>query len=130
MRRAAAFLPVVMCLALLVATPAHAAPGCDRPLEAGDQTVPLQSGGTDRPFLLYVPKGYDGRTPLPLLLNLHGSGGNGPAQMDTSHMREYADAGGFLVAAPNGGAIAGTGHAWVVPGSPPRGDPPPGGYPD
>src|SRR3954469_17656023 len=129
MRGAAAFL-LVSCLVLLAAAPAQAAPRCDRPLEAGDQTVPLQSGGSDRPFLLYVPKGYDGSTPLPLLLNLHGSGGNGPAQMETSQMRGYADSAGFLVAAPNGGAIAGTGHAWVVPGSPPRGDPPPGGYPD
>jgi polyhydroxybutyrate depolymerase len=99
-------------------------------LEAGDQTVPLQSGGSDRPFLLYVPKGYDGKAPLPLLLNLHGSGGDGPGQMETSQMRGYADNAGFLVAAPNGGAIAGAGHAWVVPGSPPRGDAPPGGYPD
>src|SRR3954454_4555888 len=129
MRTPAAFL-LAICLALFVAAPAHAAPGCDRPLQAGDQTVPLQSAGTDRPFLLYVPSGYDGRAPLPLLLNLHGSGGDGPGQMETSHMREYADNAGFLVAAPNGGAIAGAGHAWVVPGSPPRGDAPPGGYPD
>ena len=129
MRKAAASL-LVICVALLVAAPAHAAPGCDRPLAAGDQTVPFQSGGRDRPFLLYVPSGYDGRTPLPLLLNLHGSGGDGPGQMETSHMREYADNAGFLVAAPNGGAVAGAGHAWVVPGSPPRGDAPPGGYPD
>src|SRR4051812_43353960 len=129
MRRPAVFV-LASCLALLAAAPAHAAPGCDRPLQAGDQTVPLQSAGTDRPFLLYVPQGYDGSTPLPLLLNLHGTGGDGSGQMETSHMRGYADNAGFLVAAPNGGAIAGGGHAWVVPGSPPRGDAPPGGYPD
>src|SRR3954469_2093044 len=129
MRRVAAF-PLVVCLVLLAASPAHAAPGCDRLLATGDQTVPLQSAGRDRPFLLYVPKGYDGSTPLPLLLNLHGTGGDGAAQMDDSQMRGYADSAGFLVAAPSGGAVAGAGHAWVVPGSPPRGDPPPGGYPD
>jgi polyhydroxybutyrate depolymerase len=84
----------------------------------------------DRPFLLYVPKGYDGSTRLPLLLNLHSTGATGPGQMETSQMRGYADNAGFLVAAPEGGAIAGLGHAWVVPGSPPRGDAPPGGYPD
>src|SRR4051794_8944255 len=129
MRRVAA-LPLVVCTILLSAAPAHAAARCDRPLAAGDQTVPLQSGGVDRPSLLYVPKGYDGSTPLPLLLNLHGTGSDGAGQMDTSHMRDYADSAGFLVAAPSGGAIAGAGHTWVVPGSPPRGDPPPGGYPD
>src|SRR3954465_4284484 len=129
MRATAAFF-LAICLALFVAVPAEAAPRCDRPLAAGDQTGPLQSAGTDRPFRLYVPKGYNGRAALPPLLNLHGSGGNGPAQMDTSHMRGYADSAGFLVAAPTGGAIAGAGHAWVVPGSPPRGDAPPGGYPD
>src|SRR3954451_156779 len=116
MRTRAAFL-LAICLALLVAAPAQAAPRCDRPLAAGDQTVPLQSAGTDRPFLLYVPQGYDGSTPLPLLLNLHGTGGDGSGQMETSHMRGYADSAGFLVAAPTGGAIAGAGHAWVVPGS-------------
>lgn len=129
MRRVAA-LPLVIWLALLAAAPAQAAPACHRPLAVGDQTVPLQSGGTDRPFLLYVPKGYDGSAPLPLLLNLHGTGGDGPGQMETSQMRGYADNAGFLVAAPSGGAVAGAGHAWVVPGSPPRGDAPPGGYPD
>src|SRR3954454_11986877 len=129
MRTPAAFL-LAICLALFVAAPAEAAPRCDRPLAAGDQTVPLQSAGRDRPFLLYVPKGYDGSSPLPLLLNLHGTGGDGAAQMDDSQMRGYADSAGFLVAAPSGGAVAGAGHAWVVPGSPPRGDAPPGGYPD
>ena len=99
MRRTAPFL-LVICLVLLGAAPAQAARGCDRPLEAGDQTLPLQSGGSDRPFLLYVPKGYDGKAPLPLLLNLHGSGGGGPGQMETSRMRGYADNAGFLVAAP------------------------------
>src|SRR4051794_34224989 len=128
MRRPAALL-LAACLLLLVAAPAQAAPGCDRPLAAGDQTVALESAGVDRPFLLYVPAGYDGRTPLPLLLNLHATGADGPGQMETSHMRQYADSAGFLVAAPSGGAVAGAGHTWVVPGTPPRGDAPPSGFP-
>ncbi len=103
---------------------------CNRPLPAGDQTVQLTVDGRSRPFVLYVPNGYNGRKSLPVLLNLHGSGGTGPGQMDVSGLRATADAGGFLVAAPSGGAIAGAGFAWVVPGVPPNGTEPPGGFPD
>ena len=120
------------------ATPAAAAKkkkkgksaACSRPLPAGSQTVPLVVDGRSRPFLLHVPSGYNGRTPLPLLLNLHFSGGDGAAQMSATGLQATADAGGFLVAAPTGGAIAAPGAAWVVPDVPPNGTAPPGGFPD
>ncbi len=109
---------------------ASASGGCGTPLTPGDQTVQLQSSGGSRPFLLYVPKGYTGREPRPLLLNLHGTLSNGGQQMQVTELREFADRDGFLVAAPDGGATAGSGHSWVVPGTTPRGEAPPGGFPD
>ena len=112
------------------ASAATASKGCGKPLAAGDRTIPLTVNGYARPFLLYVPQGYSPTTPRPLVLNLHGTGGSGAGQMDTSELRSHADAGRFLVAAPSGGGISGTGFTWVVPGVPPRGDPPPGGFPD
>src|SRR5437762_8756984 len=117
-------------LFLNAASEASSAATCNQPLTPGDHTVELTSAGRVRPFLLYVPKSYDGRTAVPLLLNLHGTGSTGPGQMGATRMRQYADQGGFLVAAPNGGGVAGGGNTWVVPGTPPRGAPPPGGFPD
>lgn len=109
---------------------AVAAGTCGGPLAPGDHTIQVASGGRDRPFLLYVPATYDGHRALPLLLNLHMTLRNGANQMDVSEMRKRADLGGFLVAAPDGGAVSGPGYTWVVPDTPPRGDAPPGGFPD
>ncbi|HET7876427.1 MAG TPA: esterase, partial [Methylomirabilota bacterium] len=37
----------------------------------------LESGGFPRSYLLHVPAGYDARRPGPLVLALHGGGGQG-----------------------------------------------------
>jgi polyhydroxybutyrate depolymerase len=103
---------------------------CSKPLPPGNQKVELQSEGRDRAFLLYVPASYDGTTAMPLLINLHPTGSNGNKHLGETGLRARADAGGFLIAAPNGGAISGSGFTWVVPGTPPRGTAPPGGFPD
>lgn len=123
-------LAAVCTLVFLTGAGEASAGTCDRPLTPGDQTVQLTSAGRDRPFLLYVPKSYDGHTAVALALNLHPTGSTGPGWMDASGLRKYADQGGFIVAAPSGGAIAGGGNTWVVPGTPPRGTAPPGGFPD
>ena len=112
------------------ATAYASSPGCGKDLASGDRTVELTSEGRTRTFVLYVPKGYDGTTPLPLVLNLHGTLSDGAGQMEISGLRAYADRERFLVAAPTGGARSGTGASWVVPGTPPRGEAPPGGFPD
>src|SRR3954469_12979669 len=85
---------------------------CSRPHSAGEATVPLTVAGTARPFLLYVPKGYSGKKPVPLVLNLHGSGGTGPQQMEVSQMERVADGHDFAIAAPNGAVPLGGGFAW------------------
>ena len=107
-------------MALLAPTSSAATPtSCAKPQPSGDTTVAVSAGGTSRPFLLYVPKGYDGKTPMPLVVNLHGSDGNGSQQMDTSAMRSVADDNGFAVAAPNGAVQTGTAtYRWNVPGVP------------
>ena len=43
----------------------------------------LTSGGRERSYRLFVPPKYDGRTPLPLVLDLHGSGGTADRQFFT-----------------------------------------------
>jgi polyhydroxybutyrate depolymerase len=81
--------------------------------------VPLTVAGQSRPFLLFVPEGYDGRHLLPLVLNLHQTGDNGQRQMEISQMAAVADRRGFAVAAPNGAVAQGPdAYAWNVPGVP------------
>jgi polyhydroxybutyrate depolymerase len=117
-------LGVLSCAACLLATAGTAqaelrAP-CDLPIAAGEHTVALSDQGEDRPFLLYVPEGYDGARKLPLVLNLHGSRGNGSEQMGDSQMAEAADERDVIVAAPNGGVRGqnATSFFWNVPGVP------------
>jgi polyhydroxybutyrate depolymerase len=108
-----------------------AAGSCHLPHPPGQTEVPLTVGGRARPFALFVPQGYDGRTPLALVLNLHGSGSRGQAQMDLSALATVADEQGFAVAAPNGAVVLGQdAYAWNVPGVPlVSGQPVPAGTP-
>src|SRR5262249_45147972 len=54
---------------------------CDRPHAPGQTTETFTDQGARRTYELYVPKGYDGRTKVPVLLNFHGFGSNAKEQM-------------------------------------------------
>jgi phospholipase/carboxylesterase len=54
---------------------------------------------TGRPFGLYVPTGYDPSTQWPLAVLLHGNGGSGEGM--ALDFREFAEAAGVVVIAPN-----------------------------
>ena len=91
MEKRTCLLPIVMAIGtLLVASPARAqrAPGasssCDLPHRAGVSSQQLASGQRQRSYRLFVPPGYDGHRRLPLVLDLHGSGGNASGQARTS----------------------------------------------
>jgi polyhydroxybutyrate depolymerase len=79
---------------------------------AGSSEQRLTSGGRERTYLLFVPKSYDGRTPLPLVLELHGSGGTAQRQAATSQFMALAERGSFLVASLQAAA---PGNRWNVP---------------
>jgi len=72
----------------------------------------LTSGGRERTYRLFVPQSYDGRTMLPLVLDMHGSGGNSAGQAATSRFEALAASEGFLVATLQAGA---EGNRWNVP---------------
>jgi polyhydroxybutyrate depolymerase len=124
--------------ALVAAAPVVAADGsaaaasCSRPSATGKRTVALTDQGQSRPFALYVPSSYDGKTRVPVIFNLHGSGGNGDVEMDYTKLGPVADANGFAVVAPNGAVKSSeTAYAWNVPGVPLiSGEPLPAGTPD
>lgn len=71
---------------------------------APGKTISLSvvSSGMGRTYVLYVPPGYDGTAPLPLVLNFHGLGSNGAEQQFYSGLVPVAEREGFLVASPDG----------------------------
>jgi polyhydroxybutyrate depolymerase len=85
---------------------------CAIAAEPGVAEQRLTSGGRERSYRLFVPPGYDGRTPLPLVLDLHGSGGTAAGQAATSRFEALAAREGVLVATLQAGA---QGNRWNVP---------------
>jgi polyhydroxybutyrate depolymerase len=80
------------------------------PQGVAEQT--LTSGGRARAYRLFVPPSYDGRTALPLVLDLHGSGGTASGEAANSRFEALAAAEGFAVATLQAGA---EGNRWNVP---------------
>jgi polyhydroxybutyrate depolymerase len=70
----------------------------------------LSSGGRQRTYRLFVPQGFEGRTPLPLVLDLHGSGGTAADQARTSGFETLAAREGIVVA-----TLQANGGRWNVP---------------
>ena len=92
---------------------------CGLSSPVGLRTIALTNQGHSRPFLLYVPRGYSTGSGVPVVFDLHGSGGNGAGQLSYSQIEPVADAHRFAVVAPNGAVPAGSnGYDWNVPGVP------------
>jgi polyhydroxybutyrate depolymerase len=89
---------------------APAAPASCSLTPVGGVMQQLSSGGRQRTYRLFVPKGYEGRMRLPLVLDLHGSGGNAAGQARTSGFEALAAREGFIVA-----TLEGEGGRWNFP---------------
>ena len=86
--------------------------GCALAAAPGTSEQRLTSGGRERMYRLFVPPGHDGRTPLPLVLDMHGSGGTAQGQAANSRFEELAARERVLVATLQAGA---EGNRWNVP---------------
>jgi len=71
-------------------------------LKPGDHVLSLSVGGRERTYLLHLPPVYDGRHLLPLVIVLHGGGGNAPGAVRMTGFSPKADKEGFVVVYPNG----------------------------
>lgn len=58
--------------------------------------------GRTRTYLLHVPSSYDGVTPMPLVIALHGGGGNSENMQEKTGFDQLADEEGFIVVYPAG----------------------------
>jgi polyhydroxybutyrate depolymerase len=90
---------------------------CELAHVAGVSAQQLTSGQRARSYRLFVPRDYDGRERLPLVLDLHGSGGNAAGQARNSGLESLAATEKFLVA-----TLEGDGNRWNVPVQPGRAD--------
>lgn len=96
--------PMLAGLALAAAGPAVGAR-----VEAATWTV----GGVERTFRVATPDGWDGQTPLPLVLALHPFGSNGDAFLRSSGWLEVSDRHRVMVVSPDGSRRAGaSGFNW------------------
>jgi polyhydroxybutyrate depolymerase len=86
-----------------------ASPSCDlAPVPGVMQQV--SSGGRERTYRLFVPKGFADRTRLPVVLDLHGSGGTSAGQARTSGFEMVAAREGVVIA-----TLQADGGRWNVP---------------
>jgi polyhydroxybutyrate depolymerase len=105
----------------VASSPASGAPSSacssESPLPLGLSERHVTSGGIGRRFLVHLPAGYDRRSPLPLVLEFHGSGGSPEGQLATSQLTALADAEHFAIVAP-----ASVGPRWNIPPDPAKPD--------
>ena len=68
----------------------------------GNSEASLTHDGQRRTYSVHVPPGYDGRTPVPLVIDMHGLTSSDTAQAGMSGWRAKAYREGFIVVHPQG----------------------------
>lgn len=72
----------------------------------------LTTGGFQRDYRVHVPVGYDGRTPLPMVIVIHGAFDTARGMEKFSGFSDLADIERFIVLYPNGIGILGLLQHW------------------
>jgi len=70
-------------------------------LRPGDHALTIRVGGLDRRYTVHVPPTYDGKTPVPVVVMLHGGGGTSRAAAIETDWGAKADEAGFLAVFPD-----------------------------
>ncbi|MCZ7938987.1 MULTISPECIES: alpha/beta hydrolase family esterase [Agrobacterium] len=113
------FLGLAMCASAGVAASASTCGQLPGPgMEPGRHDFSILSNGQKRDGVYFVPSAYDGKKPLPVVFDFHGSNSNPHGQLNRSGWDKLAERDGVVVVALAGslnGELPGT-HAWNVPG--------------
>jgi polyhydroxybutyrate depolymerase len=91
---------LLFCMALAACS--RAAAGNSSAPGASDAAKMLTFDGMQRTYQVHLPPSYTGQKSVPLVLALHGSGGDGPGMAKLTHFNTVADQGGFIVVYPDG----------------------------
>ncbi len=92
-----------------------ASSGCDS-VTTGTDSFTMTGGGAEHDVQVYVPTDFDPSSPLPLVLNWHGLGGDGRGQARFSGYEALAESEGFIVVHPTGVPASGdTRNSWELP---------------
>ena len=86
-------------------------------VRAGDHTRTLTVDGQERSYLVHISGKYDGKTPMPAVIALHGAAMNGPMMAAFSDLNKKADPSGFIVVYPNGTGPLGILLTWNAGGT-------------
>jgi polyhydroxybutyrate depolymerase len=74
----------------------------DSKLKPGDTTNTIMVGGMSRGYILHIPPGYDGKTPMPLVIDWHPLLADDQYQRTMSGYAALGDKEGFVTLFPNG----------------------------
>ncbi len=101
MRILGTLLPVMLS-AVWMAGPGIPSGFADALVKPGDHEISLKVGDLKRRYVVHVPKGYDGKKPVPVVIMFHGGGGTAKAAMKETGWADKADQAGFLAVFPEG----------------------------
>ena len=83
----------------------------DHDLKVGDNNESITSGGESRTFIVHVPTGYTGSSPVPVVLDFHPLGGTGSSQEGSSGWKAKCDSVGCIAVFPDSSKTAGD-NSW------------------
>ena len=111
-RKTASFRLKLFLLALSLVFTATASDASSRG-QRNDRLFLMQHGDEQRSYRVHLPPSYDGKKPLPVVLILHGGGGEAEGMARITGFSEKADRKGFIAVYPNGtGILSGQFLTW------------------
>jgi polyhydroxybutyrate depolymerase len=71
-------------------------------IKPGDTNMMIMAGGMNRRYIMHIPPMYDGKTPMPMLIDWHPLTQTGSYQRRSSGYAELGDTEGFITLFPDG----------------------------